>query len=393
MAQATQPTVIMSDNEALGYLIDRGRRGPVNTSARELVRAFGWPDDDAHRIKVGRRLRSWEGRGLIKREPAPDGRQVVTIGTVNNTVNNTVNIALVQQQAERPVAGISSVNRRVFTLPFIGLHQIGAGALAALGLYVAWTGLQINANFGHSLGRTPESAHLFEALAWSGEAAALMLPTAALALWHGGHRGRAMAAWAMEMLVVGMAWLAAIGFASVNISDTTANRGRIASESTTLAAQIERLTHERAAIGETRAVPAIEAEIQAAQSQPPVVAVWSRTNGCRDVTQAKSGEACGPLLRLRQALGEAQRRDALDNEMRQKQAALAGLPAVTAADPQAEEAAKVVTWASRGLLAITASDVSMVRVTGLTMLQLIPGLLLMLAASLWGLKAKGESKP
>jgi hypothetical protein len=249
---------------------------------------------------------------------------------------------------EAVIAGPSQAFTLPVRRPLFGVHHVGAVMLGGLGLFVAWIGLQINASFGASLGRTPEAAFLFSGLAWAGDAAGLMLPTAARALWRGGHRGTAFVAWGLlGLVIVPMAWLAAVGFASVNISDTTAGRAKTASESATLAAQVERLTKDRAAIGETRSVAAIEADIQAAQSQAPVVAVWFRTVGCKDVTQQKSGEACGPVLRLRQALGEAQRRDAIDAELREKQGQLSALPAVSSADPQAEEAAKV-TWTSRG---------------------------------------------
>jgi hypothetical protein len=96
MAQASELTTIMSDDEAFGGLARQGVDGPMTTSARQLTRRWGWPDDDAHRVKVGRRLKAWEERGLITRQPASDGRQTITIGTLNTTVNNTVNIAVVQ---------------------------------------------------------------------------------------------------------------------------------------------------------------------------------------------------------------------------------------------------------------------------------------------------------
>ncbi len=385
MAHATEVTPVMSDEEALGWTIQRAKGGPLTISAREAARSWGWPDDDAGRMRVTRRLRRWEEQGLIIRTPAADGRQTITLGVLNATVNSTVNIALVQPAAAR-IAGPVPGERRPFTLPRVGIHHLGAAGLAGLALFVAFIGLRINAAFGASLGRTPDAAALFAGLAWAGDVAALLLPTVARALWRGGHRGASLTAWGIESIVVVMAWLAAVGFAAVNVADTTAGRAKIAEERTALAAEIRQMTTERAAIGETRAVTSIEAEIQVAQSQSAVAAVWSRTGGCRDVTQPRSGEACGPLLRLRQARGEAERRDAIDAGLREKQAALAALPAVTTADPQADAAASLVTWASRGFIALTAADVAMVRIAGLTLLQLIPGLLMMLAASTWGLR-------
>jgi hypothetical protein len=61
------------------------------------------------------------------------------------------------------------------------------------------------------------------------------------------------------------ALLAEVGFAGVNIADTTAGRGKTASTAAVLTARIERLSGERGEIHEARAVAAIDAEIQAAQ--------------------------------------------------------------------------------------------------------------------------------
>lgn len=386
MAQALEPSTIMSDDEALGWTVNQTRNGPLNTTARELARAFGWPDDERHRVRVGRRLAAWEERGLINRETRPGGRQTITVGTVNNTVNNTVNIAVVQPvqatiAAEIPVI----IPRSPVSIPSrFSVHRAIALSLALLGAYIAWNDLAIAMEVGHSWGRTQEAAVLFANVAWAVTAAGLVLPTAAAALWRAGHTVVGLVAWtAYTAIILPMAVLSAVAFVSANLSDTQAERAKTASESATLTQQIDRLTKERAAFKETRAVAAIEAEIQAAQGT--VGGYLSRTSGCRDVTQAKSAEACAPLLRLRQAQEEARRRDAVDADLKDKQAALAGLPAVSSADPQAEAAAGLVTWISLRLVAPAASDFAMVRLLLFAMVLLMPGVLEMFAMSLWDL--------
>ena len=82
----------------------------------------------------------------------------------------------------------------------------------------------------------------------------------------------------------------------------------------------------------------LEAELQ--RAQPAAQAVWKATARCTDVTLPESGQACAPILGLRQALGQAQRCEALDLELRKAKADLVTLPAVTVADPQAETAAR-----------------------------------------------------
>jgi len=65
---------------------------------------------------------------------------------------------------------------------------------------------------------------------------------------------------------------------------------------------------------------------------------------------AESRRACDGVLRLREAEGTAQRSDVLDAEIREAEATLAGLPAIAVGDPQTEAAARLVTWASAGVI-------------------------------------------
>lgn len=69
------------------------------------------------------------------------------------------------------------------------------------------------------------------------------------------------------------------------------------------------------------------------------------------------------------SLFQAHRRDAIDLELREAEAALARLPAVTIADPKADTAARLVTWArARWAVRITADDVAMARIAGMALL-------------------------
>ena len=126
---------------------------------------------------------------------------------------------------------------------------------------------------------------------------------------------------------------------------------------------------------------AIEAEIQ--RAQPGADAVWHLTAGCTDVTKPQSGRVCAEVLRLRQAAAVAHRRDALETEMREVEAELRRLPAVTSADPQAETAARLVNWLTRDAAAITPVDVQLARVSGMALLPQIAGLVFMLATAMW----------
>jgi hypothetical protein len=86
---------------------------------------------------------------------------------------------------------------------------------------------------------------------------------------------------------------------------------------------------------------------------------------------------------LRQARGEATRRDAIDAEARDLAEEVGRLPAVTVADPQADTAARLARWFTAGLVQITPDDIAMARIAGMTLLPQIGGLVVMLAMALW----------
>lgn len=161
-----------------------------------------------------------------------------------------------------------------------------------------------------TLGKTPEASSLIAGLSVSADVLALFLPAAARTLWVEGHRAGSGVAWALRTITIVITLMATVGFAALNIADTTAVRGKIAAESMALRTRLDRLRAERATITETRPVTSIEAELQ--RAQPSAAAVWRATAGCRDVTLPESGQACAAVLALRQALGTAQRRDTLD---------------------------------------------------------------------------------
>jgi hypothetical protein len=250
--------------------------------------------------------------------------------------------------------------------------------LSALGLTVV--GLTINTRFAASFGQTAEAAFLLAAIGLVIDLLAIALPSAAAQLWRDRHIVSASAAWSIWVIALGMTLLAAIGFAATNIGDGVAGRSRLAAEATALAADVTRLRAERAGIAEGRSVATIEAEIQ--RAQPAAAAVWSRTAGCTDVTLAASGAACANVLSLRQALGTAQRRDALDAELRAAEARLAPLPAIVIEDPQATMAADILAWISAGHVDLTPHDIHRLRIIGLTVIPALAGIVFLFATTL-----------
>jgi hypothetical protein len=253
--------------------------------------------------------------------------------------------------------------------------------VGATAVCLAAVGLVLNANFASSLGQTGLAAALLAAIGLAVDLLAVALPTAASRLWHARHRAAAFAAGLIWVCALAMMLLAGIGFASVNIGDTVAARAKVANEGVALTARFERLRDERVAIAEQRSIAALEAELQ--RVQPSAQSVWKATNGCRDVTLARSSKACDGVLRLREAIGAAQQRDAAEAEMRVVEGQLALLPAIRQGDPQAQTTSDLVAWLSNGLVAPSAQDIHRLRVVGLTLAPACAGLLFWMAVALW----------
>jgi len=290
--------------------------------------------------------------------PAPPPRQHRAAIVDNVVIDNAV---------ERPIR--RSVGRIML-----------AGALIVAAVALAVVGLTVNTRFAASFGQNAEAAALLAALGLVIDLLAIVLPSAAAQFWRDQHHTTGVAAWAIWLIALGMTLLAAVGFAATNIGDGVAGRSKIAAEASALAADVARLRSERAGIAETRSVATIEAELQ--RAQPAAAAVWRQTAGCSDVTLAASGAACAEVLKLRQALGTAQRRDALDAELRAAEARLAPLPAITSGDPQATMAADILAWASAGRISLTPHDIHRLRITGLTIIPALSGIIFMFAATL-----------
>jgi len=398
----------LTDDQALAWL-RRQPDGRVQVTISGLARTWAWD-----RRTVQRRLVKWAADGHLSRELLPDGTSVIVACAPAHPVQSPAHppahrvadrddaaaqFSVSAAPAHVPARRLRTPLRsQVRTLPTLGredvhtptpsarssgrsvrpLRLVGALVLAGVAIAIAWTGVQVNSWYGATLGRTPEAARLFAWLSIAADVLALALPSAACALSGDRRRILACLAWSLWAITVVMALMASIGFVSLNVADTTAERYRVADQAAGLALRVERLRSERAAIVEPRAVAAIEAEVQRAQPRVPPD-TWRDTKRCTDVTLPESGQACAPILRLREALGQARRRDALDLELAEAERRLATLPAVMVADPQTATASRLIAWASAGMLKVTADDVAMARIAGITLLPQLAGLVMMLA--------------
>jgi hypothetical protein len=311
----------------------------------------------------------WQAAGLITRHG-----KVVAIAARDDAL--VAPVAAAEPAPAAPAEAAPIVPAEVASVPAAAPaitpagSQIMAVIVGGTALCLAAVGLVLNANF----------AALLAAIGLAIDVLAVALPTAASKLWQARRRLAACAAGLIWTGALAMMLLAGIGFASMNIGDAVAGRAKLANESVALNARLEQLREERAAIGEHRSVAALEAELQ--RAQPSAQSVWKATNGCRDVTLQRSGQACEAVLRLREAIGTAERRDAVDLEMRDVEHRLASLPAIRLDDPQARTTSDLVAWLSGGVLAPSVHDIHRLRIVGLTVAPACAGLLLWMAVAL-----------
>jgi hypothetical protein len=378
----------LSENEALDWLRAQPD-GRAQMSNAALAERWGWT-----RYRVTRRLKEWQAAGQItKRGKAwvVNTREAAPVVVVKPLIvhepplMHELPAVVPAPVAIEPPPVVSAVvtpaASSVAPTTAPGGSRTTALIIGAAALCLAAVGLILNANFAASLGQTGLAAALLAAIGLAVDMLAVALPTAASKLWQGRHRPAAFAAWLLWGGALIMMLLAGIGFASTNIGDTVAGRAKMANENVALSVRIERLRVERAAVAEQRSVAALEAELQ--RVQPSAQAVWKATNGCRDVTLARSGQACEAVLRVREAIGTAQHRDAVDAEMRDVERQLASLPAIRLDDPQARTTSDLVAWLSGGLVAPSAQDIHRLRIVGLTVAPACAGLLLWMAVALW----------
>jgi MarR family len=269
----------LTETQALAWLHGQPD-GTIVTTVSDLARTWGW-----NRSTTSRRVKVWVASGQLVRAPGPDGRSVFTARTpdvpqpcdaaaglalpsAKSLAISTVSVAVQSAaQGEDPLVGIVHDGSPIAALRVT--RAAGGAALAALAVAVAWFGIRINAWYGGTLGRTPEASTLLSGLSVSADVLALILPTTARTLWTDRRRMAAAVAWALWTITIAVALMATVGFAALNIADTTAARTKTVTERAALTARIERLRSERDGITESRSVAAIEAELQRTQPWRP----------------------------------------------------------------------------------------------------------------------------
>ncbi len=286
----------LTETQALAWLHGQPD-GTIATTVSDLARIWGW-----NRSTTSRRVKAWVTSGQIVRTPGPDGCSIFTlktpdvpqpcdaVATLTSSSGKFLVIPTVSlpvqsgAQGAHPVIGIVQQGSAITAVQVT--RSAGGAALAALAVAAAWFGIRINAWYGGTLGRTPEASTLLSGLSVSADVLALILPTTARTLWTDRRRMAAVVAWALWTITIAVALMATVGFAALNIADTTAARAKTVTERAGLTARIERLRTERGGITESRSVAAIEVELQ--RTQPGAATVW-RATACLDRPPPREG--------------------------------------------------------------------------------------------------------
>lgn len=204
----------------------------------------------------------------------------------------------------------------------------------------------VNAQAGFSLGSTPLARATLAGMAVAADVLAIVLPAAAVALWHYRRPVLAGLAWTTWTAVAALAVLATLGFVERHVGDSAATREAVVTTATV-------------------AVDRHKATIEAAQL------VATTATAQRQAECVKRG----PLCRER----EADERVALTSLRSALAAPLPTPAAIGASDPQAVGAQRLASWAG---LSVTHNDVVNLRLSLLVLVPNIAGLVLAFGVAL-----------
>lgn len=221
-----------------------------------------------------------------------------------------------------------------------------AAVLVVTAFGIAALAIGINAQTGWSFGTTPMARVTFAGVSVAGDILAVILPAAAVALWHYRRPVLATLAWTTWTAVAALAVLATLGFIEKHVGDSAAGREAIVTTATVTADQHK-------------------AMVEAAQLAASTATAQRQAECVRR----------GPLCRER----EADERAALSALRTALAMPLPTLSAIGAADPQAAGAQRLATWAG---LRVTGEDVVNLRLALLTLIPNIAGLVLAFGVAL-----------
>lgn len=206
------------------------------------------------------------------------------------------------------------------------------GCIAAL--IMLCVSAAMNWQYGFNLGKTPFDSHILGAASIAADCLKALLPFFIFTAWRHRNWSQAIGGTALWVVCILYALTSAIGFASLNRSDTTATRAVRAQHYEDLRTQLDQVTEQQKWLQEHRSVGMVEAEIEAAKQRYR----WTSSEGCTNATVTLSREFCEGFHKLQAELAAAKKSEVLQAEADQVRAQLSKIDAKTVtkvADPQA----------------------------------------------------------
>ena len=232
------------------------------------------------------------------------------------------------------------------TPPVCGDRTLGMVVLVSIAVAIGILALAVNGQTGWRFGTTTLASVSFAGFALAGDLLVLVLPAAAVALWHARRPVLAVSAWATWTLAAALAALASLGFVELYTSDTAAERQAGIAMSSRLGKQHE----DKIAAAQLAATAAAKArEAECAMRGPR----------CRD-READERVALGALAK---AIAEP----------------VPNVASISAADPQLQAAWRLATWFG---LKVTPDDIFDLRLVLMAILPNVAGLLIAFATGL-----------
>ena len=232
------------------------------------------------------------------------------------------------------------------TPPVCGDRTLGMVVLVSIAVAIGILALAVNGQTGWRFGTTTLASVSFAGFALAGDLLVLVLPAAAVALWHARRPVLAVSACATWTLAAALAALASLGFVELYTSDTAAERQAGIAMSSRLGRQHE----DKIAAAQLAATAAAKArEAECAMRGPR----------CRD-READERVALGALAK---AIAEP----------------VPNVASISAADPQLQAAWRLATWFG---LKVTPDDIFNLRLVLMAILPNVAGLLIAFATGL-----------
>lgn len=192
----------------------------------------------------------------------------------------------------------------------------------------------MNWQYGFNLGKTPFDAHILGAASIAADCLKALLPFFIFAAWRHRNWSQALGGTALWVVCILYALTSAIGFASLNRSDTTASREMKAERYVDLRAQLDQVTDQQKWLEKHRSVGMVKAEIDAAKQHYR----WISSEGCTNATVTLSREFCEGFHKLQAELAAGKKNELLQaraDEIRGELGKMDITAAAKIADPQA----------------------------------------------------------